>query len=93
MRPGLKTTAFWLVIAYLILSTSILAGVLSQVDASYLEGVLTHAAGLIVKLVADPVVICFYIRSRALPKEVEADDRDYPRVSYGTWPDGEEPPF
>lgn len=93
MRSGIKTTAFWLTVGYLALSTAVLAGVLSQVDASYLEGVLTHAAGLIIKLVADPVVVIFYIRSRRDPKQAEPQDPGH-RVDYvGEWPGGGEPPF
>lgn len=91
MKPGLKTTAFWLVIGYLLLSTAVLAVVLSQVDASYLEGVWTHAVGLIIKLIADPYVVTVYIRSRR-PADPAPAHPDTPVICYEEWPHGE-PPF
>ena len=64
MKPGYKTTEFWLTMVAQMISLLVITGVIPQADT----GMLNEAAAKVAAAVVAAMTLCRYIHSRALVK-------------------------
>ena len=93
MKSGKRTTEYWLTLLFLASSTLAMAAVLYRVNCYCSEGTLTHALGLVTKLITDAVIVAHYIGARTEAKTVY-ECGPYPPAPMTPpeeWPHGEPP--
>lgn len=71
MRPGIRTTEFWLTLGHLLVTLLVTGGVVAVSDTSKLEGALTDLVTAVFGIVTAGGVIIHYVRERSRLKEME----------------------
>jgi hypothetical protein len=68
IKPGIKTTEFWLTAVKSVLTILLAAGVVTQVDADNLGEAVGAAIAAVGVFAANAVVVMEYIKSRRMAK-------------------------
>jgi hypothetical protein len=82
MKPGIKTTEFWLSLIGNVLAFAVALGVVSSADKATLEGALTTIVTSAIALVGAVTIVVTYVRGRIAAKS-QAEAAPMPMMATG----------